>query len=158
MADLQTMVEDFLAQKRIAVAGASRSGKQPGNAIARKLRETGHEVVLLHREASELDGQPAYADLRAVPGKVDGLVVTTPPSAAPDLVRQCVENGVPRVWLHRSFGQGSVDAEAVRIGREHGLVVIDGACPMMYLKPVDVAHRCVRWVLDVFGKLPKPPA
>ena len=156
MADLQGVVDEFLAQGRIAVAGASRDGKQPGNIIARKLRETGHEVVLLHPQATELDGQPAYPDLRAVPGTVDGLVVTTPPGAAPGLVRQCVEHGVKRVWLHRSFGKGSVDDEAVRIGREHGLTVIDGACPMMYLQPVDVAHRCVRWVLGVFGKLPKP--
>jgi len=27
---------------------------------------------------------------------------------------------------------------------------------MMYLQPVDVGHRCMRWMLKVTGGLPKP--
>jgi len=29
---------------------------------------------------------------------------------------------------------------------------------MMFLDPVDVPHRCMRWLLGVTGKLPEPVA
>ncbi len=70
------------------------------------------------------------------------------------VVRQCAEVGISRVWLHRSFGQGSVSDAAVEAGREYGIEVIAGGCPMMYCQPVDVAHKCMRWLLGVTGKLP----
>lgn len=48
----------------------------------------------------------------------------------------------------------SVSEEAASICREAGIAVLDGGCPMMFLEPVDLAHRCIRWVLDRTGKLP----
>ena len=43
---LEPKVDDFLAQKRIAVAGVSRDQSQhpAGNLIYRRLRSTGHDV------------------------------------------------------------------------------------------------------------------
>lgn len=70
------------------------------------------------------------------------------------MARDCVEAGVPRVWMHRSFGIGSVSDEATEICRDAGIAVLDGGCPLMFLEPVDVAHKCIRWVLGVTGKLP----
>jgi len=58
--------------------------------------------------------------------------------------------------MHRSFGQGSVDDEAVKSGQELGLTVIPGSCPMMFCEPVDIAHKCMRWFLRVSGKEAKP--
>src|SRR4029450_6879475 len=45
-ATLDDKVQDFLAQKRIAVAGVSRGTRehQTGNLIYRRLKETGHDV------------------------------------------------------------------------------------------------------------------
>jgi hypothetical protein len=56
--------------------------------------------------------------------------------------------------MHRSFGSGSVSDGAARLGRERGITVIAGGCPMMYCDPVDPAHRCMRWLLRVTAKLP----
>jgi hypothetical protein len=46
MQSLETRVEDFLAQNRIAVAGVSRdNSRHPvGNLIFRRLKTTGHQV------------------------------------------------------------------------------------------------------------------
>jgi predicted CoA-binding protein len=83
------------------------------------------------------------------------VVIATPPSVALGLVRECHELGIRRVWMHRSFGRGSVSDEAVRFGREHGITVIPGACPFLYCKPVDPFHACLRWILRITGGLPK---
>ena len=153
MPELKEAVEDFLAQKRIAVAGVSRGGDEAANAIYRKLRGAGYEVFATNPKAAEVEGEPCYPDLRSIPGGVDAVVISTPPEVAEEIVRECAEIGASRVWLHRSFGQGSVSEAAVEYGREHGLSVIPGGCPMMFCEP-DVAHKCMRWVLKVTGGLP----
>ena len=83
------------------------------------------------------------------------VVVVTRPGDAVKVVRQCSEAGVSRVWMHRAVGQGSVSSAAVDLCRLRGIRVIAGGCPMMYCKPVDGAHRCMRWALGLFGRLPK---
>lgn len=145
-------VDDFLAQRRIAVAGVSRDGDLPANLIFRKLRDHGYEVYAVNPSADRVEGAACYKDLAAVPVPLDGVVAATPPDATADVVRQCAELGIPRVWMHRSFGRGSVSDSAVDEGRHDGLTVIAGGCPMMFVKP-DPVHTCMRWVLKVTGGL-----
>lgn len=156
MTTLEDAAREFLAQKRIAVAGVSRKGDVPANAIYKKLKTTGHEVFAVNPNASEVEGDTCYPNLSAIPGGVDGVVIATPPGVAAGLVRECAERGIPRVWMHRSFGTGSVDHEAVKMCRERGIAVIPGSCPMMFCEPVDVAHKCLRWFLHVSGKEARP--
>jgi len=155
MKTLDEAARDFLACKRIAVAGFSRKKDQAANLILRKLRDTGHEVFAVNPAATEIRGERCYPDLRSIPGGVEAVMVATHPRAAPRVLEECVALGIGRVWMHRAFGQGSVSGEAVRRGRQAGLTVIDGACPMMFCKPVDPGHFCMRWVLRLTGKLPK---
>jgi hypothetical protein len=74
---------------------------------------------------------------------------------AAQVVRQCAELGIRQVWLHRSFGQGSVAEEAVRECERRGIRCLVGGCPMMYCEPVDFGHRCMRWVLKLQSRLPR---
>jgi acyl-CoA synthetase (NDP forming) len=78
---LPPSVETFLSGKRIAVAGASRSGTQPANAILRRLRDSGFDAIPINPKADQLEGATCYRDLAAVPGVVDGLMVVTHPAA-----------------------------------------------------------------------------
>lgn len=153
MSDAPTAAREFLAARRIVVAGVSRDRNQPANLIYRRLRETGHEVAATNPSAESVEGDPCYPDLRAVPGPVDGVVIATPPAAAVEVARACVELGVTRVWMHRSFGEGSVSPEAVALCRDHGIRVIVGGCPLMYCGKVDFGHRCMRWILEMRGRI-----
>ncbi len=145
---------DFLAQKRIAVVGVSRTSTQPANFVFRKLRAAGHEVFPVSLFAAELEGTHCYPDLSSIPGGVTAVVIFTPPSATESVVRECVALGIRHVWLHRSFGAGSASEAAIRVAREAGLAIIPAGCPAMFCEPVDLAHRCFRWVLTLTGKLP----
>ena len=119
------------------------------------LRKAGYEVFAVNPNADEIDDDRCYHDLKSIPGGVDAVVVDTAPGVSAAVVRECAEMGVQRVWLHRSFGTGSVSEEAASLGREHGITVIAGGCPMMFLPGTDIAHRCMRWVLNLTGNLPK---
>lgn len=148
---MKDRVTDFLNQRKIAVAGVSRKGNVPANHIYRKLRSSGYEVYALNPNTTEVEGDPCYPDLAALPHPADGLVIATSPDQAAGLVRQCHEAGVSRIWFHRSIGTGSYDKEAAALAKELGLSTIDGGCPMMYCQPVDIFHKCLRWVAGYPG-------
>jgi uncharacterized protein len=155
MATLPESVATFLRSKRIAVAGVSREPGQPANAVYRKLRDSGYEVFPINPNAQEVEGTRCYPDVGSVPQPIDGLVVATHPDVSVNLVRQCAERGVSRIWFHRSFGQGSVSKAAVRECEARGVHCIVGGCPLMYCKPVDFGHRCMRWWLGRQGRVPR---
>jgi uncharacterized protein len=138
---------EFLAHRRIAVAGLSHDQPNPGNAIYRRLRSSGYEVFPVHPSAAEVEGDRCYRSVADVPGGVDGIVITTHPDVSAAVVRDCIAAGVTRVWLHRSVGAGSVSPEAVALCEEHGIALLDGGCPLMVLEP-DIGHRCMRWLLS----------
>lgn len=155
MLNVPTPVAEFLRGKRIAVAGVSRGPGQAANAVYRKLRDSGYEAFAVNPNAAEVEGVRCYPDLRAIPGSLDGVVVATHPDVAVELVRQCGERGVARVWFHRSFGTGSVSEAAVRECDRLGLACIVGGCPLMFCPPVDLAHGCMRWWLQRQGRVPR---
>lgn len=147
-------VAEFLAGKRIAVAGVSRDSRQAANAILRKLRRSGYDSVPVNPHATELEGVQCYPNLATIPGQIDGLVVATHPDVASDLVRQCAKRGIRHVWFHRSFGTGSASDEAVREAKALGLQCLVGGCPLMYCEPVDTIHRCMRGWLQFRHRAP----
>ena len=156
MVTLQDAARDFLAQRRIAVAGVSRKGDAAANGIYRKLRGAGYAVFAVTPNAGQVEGDPCFPSLGAIPGGVDAVVVATHPDQSPAVVREAAALGVRRVWLHRGIGAGSVSDEAVALGRALGLEMIPGSCPMMFLEPVDVAHRCARWLTHARGRDVRP--
>jgi len=154
---LEDRVHDFLAQKRIAVAGVSRnqSDHAAGNLIYDRLKKTGHEVFAVNPHLETFDGDRCYPDLISIPGGVDGVVIITRPPTTERIVRDCYAAGVPRVWMHQSIEKGtSVSPEAVEYCRQHDIRVIARACPMMYGPGVDIGHACMRWFLKLTGGLP----
>ena len=135
----------FLANKRIAVTGVSRKAKDHGsNTVFKRLRDRGYEVFAVNPNADEVEGAPSYHDLKSIPGGVDAVVIATAADRAEGTMRECDELGIKYVWMHRSYGPGSVSETATAYGREHGITVIDGGCPLMFEPTADVAHKFMR--------------
>jgi uncharacterized protein len=157
MPSVDRAINDFLAQERIAVAGVSREpgGNHGGNFVYRRLKERGYEVFAVNPHADTVDGDPCYRSLSAIPGGVDAVVIATAPSAALSVVAECRDLGITRVWMHRSFGQGSVSPEAHEECRRSGIASIAGGCPLMYGPASDGGHRFMRVLAGLFGQLPK---
>ena len=148
--------QDFLTARRIAVTGVSHAPRGHGsNAVYCRLRERGHDVVAVNPNASEVEGDPTFPDLSSIPGGVDAVVIGTRPERALDTMKEAVALGIPRVWMHRAFGAGSVSDEATDYGRAHGVVVIDGGCPLMFGDTSDGGHRVMCRLLTLTGAVPR---
>lgn len=147
---------EFLALRRIAVTGVSAHPKGHGsNAVYLRLRDRGYEVFAVNPNAETVEGDRAYPTLRGIPGGVEGVVIGTAAERAPDTMREIVELGIKHAWMHRAFGPGSVSDEATAFGREHGVTVIDGGCPLMFGEASDGGHRFMCRLLTMTGKVPR---
>ena len=152
---LRDAAEAFLALDRLAVAGVSRDPKQPANLIYRRLRAAGKQVVAINPNATEVEGDRAYASITEVPDPPDGVVVVTTPQAALQVIDECAHVGVSQVWLHRGIGPGSLSHAAVARCREQGIAVIPGGCPNMFGAVSDPGHRVMCRMLQLTGKVPR---
>jgi uncharacterized protein len=154
MIPMQEAAKRFLDLKRIAVTGVSRNRESAANFIFQKLRRPGREVFAVNPNAEEIEGEKCYPNLTAIGGGVEGVVIASPPASAEAIVRECAQLGVQWVWMHRSVDQGSYSDVAAALAREKGIRLIPAGCPMMYCEPVDFAHKCMRWIFGVTGRLP----
>jgi uncharacterized protein len=143
----QDLIERFLSQRNLAFVGVSRDRKQFANTVYRRLRDGGRTMYPVNAHADAIEGDRSYRRLADVPSPVDGVVVMVPAAAVADVVLEAVDRGIPRVWLHRGAGQKPVPSEAVEICHDHGIEVVDGACPLMFESPVRGIHRLHRRIV-----------
>lgn len=153
---MKQAASEFLTNNRIAVTGVSRKPEEHGaNVVYRRLRERGYEVFAINPNADEVEGDPCYHDLKSVPQAVDAVVIGTRPETAESTMRECVDLDIKHVWMHRLYGSGSVSKVAAEFGRQHGITVIDGGCPLMFDPTADRVHKVMRFVATQTGKVPR---
>ena len=156
MVTIKEATTEFLGHKRIAVTGVSRNPQGHGsNIVYQRLRERGYEVFAVNPNADQIEGDPCFHDLASIPGGVEAVVIGTRPETAEATMRECDQLGIKHVWMHRSFGKGSVSPEAASYGRDKGITVIDGGCPLMFDPTADFPHKCMRYVFSWTGMVPK---
>jgi predicted CoA-binding protein len=153
---IQEAAAEFLAYKRIAVTGVSRKPTSHGsNVVYRRLRERGYQVFAVNPNANEVEGDRSYDGLRSIPEGVDAVVIATRPETAMATMRECADLGIKHVWMHRAVGAGSVSEEAAAWGRQRGIHVIAGGCPLMFDPAADVGHKLMRSVFTLTGRVPR---
>jgi predicted CoA-binding protein len=160
MAKIDEMVQDFLAQKSIAVVGVSDRRDTGCNAAYKRFKDNRYQVYAVNPRISQFQGAPCYPDLKSLPEKPDAVFLLTSPKVTDEVVQQCVDLGVKHVWMHCLMGtkpgamasSTSVSPEAVRLCRENGITVIPGTCPNQFLQP-DFGHKLMRGMFRLVGNL-----
>ena len=147
-------IQDFLAQKRIAVVGASRNPKDFNAALFREFATRGYDVVPVNPNAKEIEGRPCFDSVQDVKPPVDAALILTPPNTTDTVVKDCAEAGVKRVWMFRAAGKGAVSPSAVEFCRREGIRVVPGHCPLMFLSKTGFPHRLHGFILKVIGRYP----
>lgn len=158
MAKIDNMVDEFLAQKKIAVVGVSDKRDTGCNLNYHKFKDTGYRVFAVNPRISEFEGDPCYPDLKSIPEKPDAVFILASPKVTDEVVKQCVDLGVKHVWMHCMMGtkpglvqsMTSVSQDAVETCKANGIAVIPGSCPNQFLKP-DFGHAMMRGMWRMFG-------
>ena len=147
----KTAVEDFVAQRKLALVGVSRGGKKFGNMAFKTLKQNGYCVFPINPYAETIAGERCYPNLQALPEPVGGVLVVVPSNETEQVVRDAATAGIRRVWLQ----QGTESEAAIRFCEENGIAVLHGECVLMFAQPVSSFHRCHRWIWKTLGKLPQ---
>jgi len=158
MATIDKLVQNFLAQKRIAVVGVSDKRETGCNLAYRNFKKNRYQVFAVNPRIAAYEGAPCYPDLKSVPEKPDAVFILASPKVTDQIVQQCVELGIKHVWMHcmmgtkpgLAAGMTSVSQEAVALCRANGIEVIPGSCPNQFLKP-DGGHAMMRGLWRLFG-------
>jgi len=148
-------IEDFLAQKRIAMIGVSRNPKDFSTALFEELRKRGYDMVPVNPKVSEVMGQPCFARVQEIQPPVDGALLMTTPEVTDKVVSDCAAAGIHRVWMYRAGGKGAVSLKAVAFCQEHGIQVIPGQCPFMFLPEASGVHKFHGFIRKITGRFPK---
>jgi len=154
-ASLET-IEDFLAQKRIALVGISRDRKSFSAKVFEELCRRGYDVIPVNPNTTEVQGRQCFARMLDIRPPVETVLLMTSPVVTNTVVEDCARAGVRRVWMHRGAGNGSVSAQAVAFCRERGIEVVPGQCPLMFLPEVAGVHRLHGFVRKITGRYPRP--
>jgi uncharacterized protein len=148
------VIQDFLAQKRIAVVGVSRDPEDFSRGMLRTLRERGYDAVAVNPELQSVDEAPCFPRLDDISPPVDAVLVMTAPAITDDVVRQCAHLGIGRAWMYRAGGQGATSPQAVEFCEEHGIKVIPGECPYMFFPKSGWFHSLHGFVKKISGTYP----
>ena len=163
MKKLDILVQDFLAQKKIAVVGVSDKRDTGCNLAYKKFKESGYQVYAVNPRISAYEGATCYADLKSIPEKVDAVFILASPQVTEQVIQQCVDLGIRHVWMHCMMGtkpglaaaMTSVSQSAVEMCTANGIAVIPGSCPNQFLKP-DFGHALMKGMWRLFGFLNYP--
>jgi predicted CoA-binding protein len=160
MAQIDSLVKNFLAQKKIAVVGVSDKRDTGCNMAYTRFKDAGYQVFAVNPRISTYQGAPCYPDLKSIPEKPDAVFILASPKVTDEIVNQCVALGIRHVWMHCMMGTKpglmasatSVSASAVQVCRENGINVIPGSCPNQFLNP-DFGHGLMRGLWGLVGNL-----
>jgi uncharacterized protein len=147
-------IRSFLALRRLAVVGVSRHANDFTRALFRELRQRGYDLVPVNPALAEVDGIPCVAKIADVSPPVEGALLLTNPTVTEKVLEDCVQAGIRRVWLYRAAGAGAVSPAALSFCKSHGIAVVGGECPFMFLPETGWLHRVHGFCRKLTGKYP----
>lgn len=148
-------IEDFLAQRRIAMVGISREPRSFSVQLFKELSRRGYDVVPVNPKTPDFQGRRCFAHVQDIEPPVEAALLMTSPEGTDAVVSDCAEAGIRRIWMYRAAGRGAVSDRAVQFCREHGIRVVAGECPLMFLPQSEGIHRLHGFLRRITGRYPK---
>jgi len=124
---MQDLIKEFMEQKRFAVVGATDNPEKYGNRIVKNLRDRGYEVYPVNPKLEEVEGLKCYPTIANIPVEVDVVDFVVPPAATEEILKQCKELGLDRIWLQ----PGSESERAIAFCESKNLKVVHSVCVML---------------------------
>ena len=148
-------IEDFLAQKRLAMVGISRKPGSFSATLFEELCRRGYDVVPVNPKTPTVHGRRCFARLQDIQPPVAAALLMTSPEGTERVVADCAEAGIRRVWMYRATGKGAVSESAIAFCHERGIQVVPGQCPYMFLPQAGAVHRLHGFFRKITGTYPQ---
>lgn len=150
---MKKTIQAFLDQKKVAIAGASNNKDNFGRSLMTELAKKEYDLYAVNPNCDEIEGKPCVPSVRELPPEVENLILAVPAHITEEIVEQCVNSSIKRVWMIKGVGKGSYSEKAFNICKDNGIEVVYGFCPLMFIG--EGVHGFHFWLRKTFGKLPK---
>jgi hypothetical protein len=122
------LLQDFLRKENVfAVVGVSRNPAKYGHQVYKDLKEAGYVVYPVNPSIDEVLGDRCYHSLSELPEKPDVVDTVVPPQVTEEIVEECKQLGIARVWMQ----PGSESEQAIEFCGRNKLKVVHGVCVMV---------------------------
>jgi hypothetical protein len=118
-----------MKKERVVILGASDNPERYSYKAMKRLLEAGHEVVLVNRGYTEIEGQPVLADLGDVTGEVDTLTMYVRPEVSTILIDKIIALKPKRVIFNPS-----TDNARLQLALDEALIDWESACTLVLLR------------------------
>ena len=109
----------------------------------------------VNRNAEVIEGEKCYPSVSELPKEVKNAIITVPPQITEQIVKECTQAGIKRVWMHKGVGgKGSQSKTAVEYCKVNGIEVVYGLCPLMFFTPTSI-HKVHFWLRKLLHRLPE---
>ena len=149
------MIDEFFNEKRVAVVGASRHKQEYSRSLLRELLQLGYDAVPVNPNVAEIEGRVCYPRVQDVPKPLQRAIIVLPPDKSEQTILDCAEAGVRDVWLHNHIAAGVQNTRAIYQAEQHGIRLITGFCPFMFMPGTGWFHRAHGFVIKMMGAYPK---
>lgn len=148
-------ITSFWASPRLAVVGVPRDPKEFGQRLYADLRKWGYDAVAVSPNLTTVGQDRAYARVQDIEAPVDAALLLTSPALNEQIVHDCADAGVKRVWFYGVSDRSNENAAAIAFCQERGIAVIPGFCPYMFLPKSPFFHKMHGWVARMTGQCPR---
>jgi len=124
---MESLVKDFLQQKRFAVVGSFRNKEKFAYRILIDLKKKGYEVFPVNPRLGEVEGRVCYKTISDIPYSVDVANIVTPPLVTESILKECLQKGIKRAWIQ----PGAESQDAIKFCHDNDIKVIHSMCVML---------------------------
>lgn len=126
-------IERFLALRRFAMVGISRHPKDFSVMLYDEFCRRGYDVIPVNPNAATVRDHVCFPRVQDIQPPVTTALLMTSPEVTESVVSDCAAAGITQIWMYRAVGKGAVSPQAITYCQEHGIEVIAGECPFMFL-------------------------
>jgi len=122
------LINEFLRKEHVfAVVGVSSNPAKYGHQVYKDLKEAGYAVYPVNPNIDEVLGDRCYHSLGELPENPDVVDIVVPPAVTEQIVEECKELGIERVWMQ----PGSESEKAIAFCRRNNIKIVHDVCVMV---------------------------
>ena len=146
------LIVGFLQSKRFAMLGVSRNPRDFSRRLYDEFLKRGYDVIAVNPATPAIDGKHCFKRVQDIQPPVTCALLMTPRAATDKVLLDCADAGITLVWIYGISGEKDISPNAIKICREHGMEIVPGYCPFMFMPMTALYHRVHGFVWKAIGK------
>lgn len=152
---MKNTIDQFLADKHLAIVGVSRERMKWGNMLMRTLSKRGYHIYCINPHADMIEGIRCINSIQQLPTFVNNAIITLSTDTTKELLQTIQQSPLQRIWLPTNGGSTDEVLKALMPTlRAKNIDVVYDVCPMMYFVPAHI-HKLHYNIRKWTKKLPK---